>query len=167
MFRFTLQTQGEFAAAHALWPYSGLCRHWHGHTWRLVLALTFETPLLDQAGILVDYHELDGVLEQILKELDHHCLVPRDHPDATYLRSQDPEGCVLLPRVSSEALALYIWDLYKSALLRLEKIPGTLQEICITIQESPRHQVTLHQKVVPQKHDPPITKTEGEERRTL
>jgi len=63
----------RFEAAHFLpnVPKGHKCRAMHGHTYRLDVELTGKT---DARGFVVDFAELDLVMEPVLRLVDHHIL---------------------------------------------------------------------------------------------
>ncbi len=63
-----------FDAAHWLpkVPEDHKCRRLHGHTYRLEVAL--EGPLDPELGWVVDYGAISGVVDPVVRELDHRCL---------------------------------------------------------------------------------------------
>ncbi len=66
---YTLEVEGEFAAAHQLREYSGKCERLHGHNWRVRLAV--EAEELPATGMLVDFGELKRLLGTCLERYDH------------------------------------------------------------------------------------------------
>jgi 6-pyruvoyltetrahydropterin/6-carboxytetrahydropterin synthase len=47
------------------------CRRLHGHNYRVDVSVTGG---LDERGFVLDYAELDGIVQPIIDELDHRCL---------------------------------------------------------------------------------------------
>jgi 6-pyruvoyltetrahydropterin/6-carboxytetrahydropterin synthase len=66
---YTLEVEGDFAAAHQLREYAGKCERLHGHNWRVRLAVQAET--LPASGMLVDFGELKRILGECLEAYDH------------------------------------------------------------------------------------------------
>lgn len=61
-----------FAAAHALRHYKGACENLHGHNFRV--QVTIEGDRLDQAGMLVDFIDVKGLMREVMAKLDHQNL---------------------------------------------------------------------------------------------
>ncbi len=59
----------EFCSAHFLRDYEGLCANLHGHNWKVEVC--FRHPDLQPNGILIDFIDVETVLDGILKKLDH------------------------------------------------------------------------------------------------
>lgn len=110
-----------FSAAHFITYDGNVCERLHGHNYR-VAAEVFGP--LDENQYVVDFIALRDALQAIVAQLDHHMLLPTDHPTIQVVE-QDcqvevtfedrhwvfPRGdCVLLPvkNTTSEQLARYI-----------------------------------------------------------
>jgi 6-pyruvoyltetrahydropterin/6-carboxytetrahydropterin synthase len=61
---FEITSTREFAAAHQLRLYDGSLEPLHGHNWRVTVTIGAEE--LDPIGVVMDFHELDRMLEAIL-----------------------------------------------------------------------------------------------------
>ena len=83
-----------FEAAHSLpnVPNGHKCGRLHGHSYRLTVAVY--GPLDPKLDWVVDFAEIDAVLEPVLAQLDHHCL----------------NDIVGLHNPTSERIAHWIWD---------------------------------------------------------
>lgn len=98
MYELTVTTQ--FAAAHQLREFRGSCEKLHGHNWKVEVTLTGEK--LNDVGLLMDFREVKGATDRVLKELDHSFL-----NELPYFRDQNP---------SSENIAAYIFEKLTRAL---------------------------------------------------
>ena len=110
-----------FSAAHFITFNGNVCERLHGHNYR-VTAEVFGP--LDENHYVIDFIALRDTLHAIVLELDHHVLLPTDHPlirvtaDETSVTAvfEDrrwvfPRGdCVLLPvpNTTAEQLARHI-----------------------------------------------------------
>jgi 6-pyruvoyltetrahydropterin/6-carboxytetrahydropterin synthase len=61
-----------FEMGHRLTFHQGGCINLHGHSYKLIVILQGE---LNENGMLIDYYELDKIVNPIIKELDHGYLV--------------------------------------------------------------------------------------------
>ena len=61
--RFEITAMREFSAAHQLRLYDGSLEPLHGHNWRV--RVTAAAPKLDSIGVMMDFHELERLLDQI------------------------------------------------------------------------------------------------------
>jgi 6-pyruvoyltetrahydropterin/6-carboxytetrahydropterin synthase len=64
---FEISTTREFSAAHALRLYDGALEPLHGHNWRL--CVTVAAPALDAIGVVMDFHELERLVDAIIGPL--------------------------------------------------------------------------------------------------
>ncbi|WP_334149437.1 6-carboxytetrahydropterin synthase QueD [Hyphomicrobium sp.] len=104
----------SFEAAHWLphVPDGHKCKRMHGHNYKIEVAV--RGPL-DERGFVVDYAELDAVVQPIIDRLDHRCL-------------NDIPG---LENPTSEILAIWLRDRIKASL------PAFSPEI--KVWETPRY----------------------------
>jgi len=66
---YELSVRTRFSAAHRLVAYEGKCAAQHGHNWDVEVFV--RGAALSPAGILIDYKDLKGVLQEELEEVDH------------------------------------------------------------------------------------------------
>ncbi len=62
--QFEITTTRFFSAAHQLRLYDGSLEPLHGHNWRV--KVTAAAPRLDAIGVVMDFHELERLLDAIL-----------------------------------------------------------------------------------------------------
>lgn len=110
-----------FSAGHFITFNGDVCERLHGHNYR-VAAEVFGP--LDENHYVVDFIALRNTLKQIVDDLDHHMLLPTEHPfirvvaddvsvEATFRERRwvFPRGdCILLPiaNTTAELLARHI-----------------------------------------------------------
>src|SRR3954469_7590870 len=61
---FEITTTRRFSAAHALRLYDGSLEPIHGHNWRIKVVVS--APKLDAIGVVMDFHELERLVDQIV-----------------------------------------------------------------------------------------------------
>lgn len=69
---FEISTTREFAAAHAIYLYDGSLEPLHGHNWRV--RVTVAAPALDAIGVVMDFHELERLVDAIIGPLHNRNL---------------------------------------------------------------------------------------------
>ncbi|MEX0939428.1 MAG: 6-pyruvoyl tetrahydropterin synthase family protein [Pirellulales bacterium] len=110
-----------FSAAHFITFDGDICERLHGHNYRVAAEVFGE---LDENHYVVDYIVLRDTLKTIVDELDHHMLLPTDHPKIKVTPGQREvevtfedrrwvfprNDCILLPvpNTTSEMLARFI-----------------------------------------------------------
>ena len=136
-----------FSAAHFITFNGNICERLHGHNYR-VFAEVYGP--LDENQYVIDFIALRDTLKEITTELDHHMLLPTDHPEIQVAAQEDevevtfedrrwvfPRGdCILLPvaNTTAELLARYLG---KELLDRLEKRTGARpQRLVIGVDEN-------------------------------
>jgi len=69
---FEIRTIRTFAAAHQLRLYDGSLEPLHGHNWRV--EVTVSSPTLDPIGVVMDFHELERLVDQIISPMHNRHL---------------------------------------------------------------------------------------------
>ncbi len=136
-----------FSAAHFITFNGNICERLHGHNYRVFAEV--HGPL-DENEYVIDFIALRDTLKEIVNELDHHMLLPTDHPKIQVtakeaeveVRFEDrrwvfPRGdCILLPvsNTTAELMARYIGQ---QLLERLEKRTGARpQRLVLGVDEN-------------------------------
>lgn len=120
-----LKVKSGFSAAHRLVGSGGKCESLHGHNFKVELEVEGEE--LGDAGMLVDFGELKGVLKGVLEELDHH-----DLNEIGALKGESP---------SSENIARYIFRQ-----LRKKIQASGVRVHSVTVRESDTASATYYSK---------------------
>jgi len=69
---YELTIESHFSAAHQLRGYKGKCEELHGHNWRVQVTVSSEK--LNEIGMVIDFHELKMITNEIISTLDHSFL---------------------------------------------------------------------------------------------
>lgn len=113
-----LTVEFGFSAAHHLVQAAGRCRHTHGHNYNLFV--TIDGPVGDADGMVMDFHDIDDIVErEVLGQLD-----------GTDLND-------LLPCPTAERIVEWIFEQIDPHLPGLTKL---------TLYETPRYSVTLRKR---------------------
>ena len=110
-----------FSAAHFITFGDNICERLHGHNYRVACEVT---GALNHQAYVIDFIALRDALQKVVAELDHHVLLPTQHPTIRVnpgereveARFEDrrwifpAEDCRLLPldNTTAERLAEYI-----------------------------------------------------------
>jgi len=70
--RYTMRIVTDFAAAHLLRDYAGVCNQLHGHNWKVEVNVT--ATALDKVGMGMDFKVIKDATRQLIGELDHRHL---------------------------------------------------------------------------------------------
>src|SRR5256885_14549177 len=69
---FEITTTRSFSAAHQLRLYDGTLEPVHGHNWKV--KVTVSAPRLDSIGVVMDFHELERLLDEIIAPMHNRHL---------------------------------------------------------------------------------------------
>lgn len=136
-----------FSAGHFITYDGDICERLHGHNYRV--AAEVHGPL-DENQYVVDFIALRDTLKEIVDELDHHMLLPTEHPliqvQASDVRVEvnfrdrqwvfPRDDCILLPmaNTTTEQLARYIGLRLIDALQR--RTGGRPDSVRISVDEN-------------------------------
>lgn len=70
--RYSMKIVTDFAAAHFLRDYAGVCNRLHGHNWKVEVQVT--ATALDKVGMGMDFKDIKDATRQLLGGLDHYNL---------------------------------------------------------------------------------------------
>jgi len=70
--RFRTKIVTEFAAAHLLRGYPGICSRLHGHNWKVDVEVV--TSELDEIGMGMDFRDIKAATNELIGALDHRNL---------------------------------------------------------------------------------------------
>jgi 6-pyruvoyltetrahydropterin/6-carboxytetrahydropterin synthase len=135
-----------FSAGHFITFNGDTCERLHGHNYRVGAEVAGG---LDENHYVVDFIAVRDALKAIVDELDHHMLLPTQHP-LIKVTADDREvlvtfrerrwifplcDCILLPvpNTTSELLAKYIGQRLLDSLARLT--PAKFSEVRIDVDE--------------------------------
>ena len=81
MKRIRVTKEFHFEMAHALWNYDGVCKHIHGHSYKLFVTIIGE-PIEDtddsKLGMVLDFTDLKKIVkEPVVDKLDHSLVLNR------------------------------------------------------------------------------------------
>jgi 6-pyruvoyltetrahydropterin/6-carboxytetrahydropterin synthase len=94
---FEITITRDFSASHQLKLYDGSLEPLHGHNWHVVLTVASEK--LDSMGVVMDFHELQRLLDQIIKPMHNAHL-----NDLPMFKAKNP---------SAENVAVHIGEMVK------------------------------------------------------
>lgn len=70
--RYTMKILLDFAAAHLLRDYEGVCNRLHGHNWKVEVQVTATS--LDNVGMGMDFKVIKDAARELIGKLDHRNL---------------------------------------------------------------------------------------------
>jgi len=88
-----LQTEAGFSAAHRLMNHQGLCRHIHGHNYRVVVQVECMDQAIDEKdGFAIDVSVLRSIVMRACERWDHTILLHHEDPLVGLLNAANTEG---------------------------------------------------------------------------
>ncbi len=69
---YLIRTTRRFSAGHQLRLYDGSLEPIHGHNWRATITVAAEK--LDAIGVVMDFHELERLVDAIVQPMHNHHL---------------------------------------------------------------------------------------------
>ena len=112
---FQITTTRTFSAAHQLRLYDGTLEPLHGHNW--VVKVTVSAPQLDAIGVVMDFHELERLVDAAIAPLHNRHL-----NETEAFASMNP---------SAENVALYVG--------RALRVPDSVPIVSIEVWETPQN----------------------------
>jgi len=110
---FTISREFTFCYGHRLLDYDGKCACLHGHNGRLVLTLRSET--LDECGMVRDFAELKGTIDDwIQREIDHKMVLRKDDPLVSILQGRGEPLFLMDENPTAENFARLFFELAQS-----------------------------------------------------
>lgn len=122
MNKIRVSKEFHFEMAHALWKYDGLCKHIHGHSYKLLVTIIGE-PIEDsnnqKRGMVLDFSDLKAVVKgPVVDFFDHSLVIYRGAEN--YLPTEPNEMYEKVHLVdfqpTAENIVLYIADKVKARL---------------------------------------------------
>lgn len=88
MTKIRLTKKFDFEMAHSLLNYDGLCKHIHGHSYKLAVTV-IAVPNWDKSspkrGMVMDFGDLKAIVNRlIVKPLDHAFVINAETPEEFY-----------------------------------------------------------------------------------
>jgi 6-pyruvoyltetrahydropterin/6-carboxytetrahydropterin synthase len=118
---FEITTTRTFCASHQLVLYDGSLEPLHGHNWVVRVAVT--APRLDPIGVVMDFHELERLVDAIVVPMHNR-----------HLNELEPFKSELNP--SAENVALHV--------ARSLKLPEGVALRAVTVWETPQNSAAYY-----------------------
>jgi len=126
----------HFEMAHALWHYDGLCRHIHGHSYKLQISIIGE-PISESSnpklGMVMDFGDLKALVKgPIVDYFDHALVINREAKNHLPEKPNEMYDKVHLVdfQPTCENLVIYIAEKVQSLL------PSGIDLYCVKLYET-------------------------------
>ncbi len=121
---FTIRKKVRFEMSHILdTSFSECCRQLHGHSY--ILEVFFESPTLNEDGMVLDFGLIKQYLDMVIKQFDHKMVVSSSHPEFKKFiaLSRDVKGFVFVPyNPTAENMAHDIYHMLHMYTNKLTKV---------------------------------------------
>lgn len=118
---FEITTTRHFSASHQLALYDGSLEPLHGHNW--VVKVTVAAATLDAIGVVMDFHELERLVDAIVLPMHNR-----------HLNQVEPFQSGLNP--SAENVAVHVG--------RSLRLPGAVSLRSVTVWETPENSAAYY-----------------------
>jgi len=93
---------------HRLPEHFGLCKNIHGHSYKMIVEFEGE---LDERGIVIDFYDVEKIINPIIEKLDHAFMVKDDDQiTVEFLEKLDSKKVVVDFFATVENICIYISD---------------------------------------------------------
>lgn len=120
----------KWEMSHRLTFHKGPCKNIHGHTYRLLVEIS---GVPDENGMVMDYYDLEAVVNPLVMKLDHSFLCDEnDQIMLDFLKANDFKYYVIPFTTTAENMAMYLLEY----LFQHFKMFQNLKELKIRFQET-------------------------------
>ncbi len=126
---------------HRLSTHTEGCQNLHGHSYRLIVALTGTN---NSNGMVFDFGDISRIVRPIIEQLDHSTMLHQeDQPLVGYLQSLNMKLSLVPFQPTTEELGQWLINQIAEQIGN----PANIQELSITLFETATSTVTLSRKL--------------------
>ena len=114
---------------HRLPEHLGLCKNIHGHSYKMLAEFDGD---LDEQGMIIDYYDVEKIINPIIEKLDHAFMVNKNDKIAiNFLEKMNSKKVVVDFQSTAENICLYLLN-------EIEKtsLPENVNEIKVRVYET-------------------------------
>ena len=114
---------------HRLPEHFGLCKNIHGHSYKMLVE--FEGDL-DEQGMIIDYYDVEKIINPIVEKLDHAFMVNKnDKTVLEFLKKMNSKKVVVDFQSTAENICTFILDEVKKS-----NLPSNVKGIKLRVYET-------------------------------
>jgi len=114
---------------HRLPEHFGLCKNIHGHSYKMIVEFEGE---LNEQGMVIDYYDVEKIINPIIEKLDHAFMVSRDDKVVLeFLNKMNSKKVVIDFESTAENICNYLLGE-----IRKTKLPGNIKKIIVRVSET-------------------------------
>jgi len=114
---------------HRLPEHFGQCKNIHGHSYKMLVEFDGE---LNEQGMIIDYYDVEKIINPILEKLDHAFMVNKDDKVVLeFLEKMNSKKVIVEFQSTAENICLYLLN-------EIEKypLPKNVNEIKVRVYET-------------------------------
>jgi 6-pyruvoyltetrahydropterin/6-carboxytetrahydropterin synthase len=119
----------KWEMGHRLPEHFGQCKNIHGHSYKMLVEFEGE---LDENGMVIDYYDVEKIINPIIEQLDHAFLVNKDDKlTVDFLEKLNSKKVVVDFESTVENICKYLLTKIKSA-----DLPANVKTIMVRVSET-------------------------------
>jgi 6-pyruvoyltetrahydropterin/6-carboxytetrahydropterin synthase len=119
----------KWEMGHRLPEHFGQCKNIHGHSYKLLVEFEGE---LDKSGMVIDYYDVEKIVNPIIEKLDHAFLVNKDDKfTIEFLEKLNSKKVVVDFESTAENICTYLLNKIKTA-----GLPENVNAIMVRVSET-------------------------------
>ena len=119
----------KWEMGHRLPEHFGQCKNIHGHSYKMLVEFEGE---LDENGMVIDYYDVEKIINPIIEKLDHAFLVNKDDRlTVEFLEKLNSKKVVVDFESTVENICTYLLNKIKSA-----DFPANVKAIMVRVSET-------------------------------
>ena len=114
---------------HRLPEHFGQCKNFHGHSYKMFVEFDGE---LNEQGMIIDYYDVEKIINPIIEKLDHAFMVSKDDKDVLeFLERMKSKKVVVEFQSTAENICLYLLNEIEKVVL-----PKNVNKIMVRVNET-------------------------------
>ena len=114
---------------HRLPEHFGLCKNIHGHSYKMLVEFEGE---LDKNGMIIDYYDVEKIINPIIEKLDHAFMVNKDDKILLeFLEKMNSKKVTVEYQSTAENICLYLLNEITKA-----HLPENVNKIKVRVYET-------------------------------
>jgi 6-pyruvoyltetrahydropterin/6-carboxytetrahydropterin synthase len=119
----------KWEMGHRLPEHFGQCKNIHGHSYKMLVEFEGE---LDKNGMVIDYYDIEKIVNPIIEKLDHAFLVNKDDKlTIEFLEKLNSKKVVVDFESTAENICTYLLNQIKDA-----DLPANVKAIMVKVAET-------------------------------
>jgi len=119
----------KWEMGHRLPEHFGQCKNIHGHSYKMLVEFEGE---LDKNGMVIDYYDVEKIVNPIIGKLDHAFLVNKDDKlTIEFLEKLNSKKIIVDFESTAENICIYLLNQIKSA-----DLPANVKTIMVKVSET-------------------------------